>query len=180
MSINPEEFTGAIKSITEKEPYHRLTKLAKEKEKLQDQIRALCNVEEELDKDIMKAKYDIAILENAFTIVPWGISNSQLSGLSSVTLFSDDKKHRRLSNLLQGDYHGRVLLEDGIIVSFADWDIYLNFDTIERAKEFIKRVGIKIDTKRIEEHTAKAQSEVDKLRQFLDEINALQGVGEKK
>lgn len=180
MSINPDEFTGAINSITEKEPYHRLTKLTEEKDKLQEQIRELCNQEEEFDRAIMKAKYDIAILENAFTIAPWGISNASLSGQSSVTLYSDDKKHRRLSKLLQGNYHSSALLEEGIVVSFADWDISLNFDTTERAKEFIQRVGMKIDIKKVEEYALKAQIEANKARKILDEINALQGDGEKK
>jgi len=164
-----------MNNINEKDPYLMLKKLTVEKENLEDQIRVLCSKEEELERDIMKVKYEIAILESAFTNAPWKISQSQLSKQNSITIYSDGKKHERLATLIQEDYHSRQLLEKGIVVSFSDLEIYLNFESIDIAKEFIQRVGIKLDTKSIEDSAVRAQNEVDKLNYFLNEINALQG-----
>jgi hypothetical protein len=88
-----------------------------------------------------------------------------------LTLYSTNKVFKKLSDTLQSDHHQKIRINDFTNLHFDDWDIYLDFSDIPKAKEFIKKHGIRLNDKKIRSEIKDLNKTIQGLQNVLNKID---------
>jgi hypothetical protein len=140
---------------------------AEEKKSLSLQIDELYKKLYAIDEEIAELKKTY-MLENS--LLCEGVWEIRID-TEKLTLYSTNKVFKKLSDTLQSDHHQKIRINDFTNLHFDDWDIYLDFSDIPKAKEFIKRYGIKLNDKKIRAEIKDLNKTIQDLQNVLNKID---------
>jgi len=140
---------------------------AEEKKSLSLQIDELYKKLSAIDEEIAELKKTYMFENN---LLCEGVWETRID-TEKLTLYSTDKVFKKLSDTLQSDHHQKIKINEFIELYFDDWDIYLTFLDIPKAKEFIKRYGIKLNDKKIRTEIKDLNKTIQDLQNVLNKID---------
>ena len=133
----------------------------------------------DLKEQEMKLRSELIFLKKILCKKPWTYdSDSRFSGRYD-DYFKDNETLGRLD-----DYHTRIQLEEFVDLIISDGDIYLRFSSLypelddhlvkEKMKSFVKRWGISLEVKNLEEKRQRRLAELKQIEQLLKQLEELQ------
>ena len=160
---NPE-FVGSIirdnRGISLLEEKNALKKqLHEQVSEIYEQLNVL---EKEIEPLLLQELYDSGVLKQAI----WNITFSS----TGLVLESNCKKHERLANLFQNDYHCSIKIEKDIDIRFDDWEIRLIFKSISKGIEFINKHEIKTNIDEFKSKREQLKLELNELEKFITKL----------
>ena len=91
----------------------------------------------------------------------------------SIGLYSDTRRHKKLAELFEDNYHCSSDFKAWSIY-FNDGEISLSFKDSEKALDFVKLYGLKINLSEIEKSLLRLSEQKEKIEKFVDKIKASQ------
>ena len=144
-----------------------LMEKAEEKKSLSLQIDELYKKMSVIDEEIAELKKTYMFENNLLCEGVWNIRINA----EKFSLYSTNEVFKKLSDTLQSDHHQKIKINDFTDLHFDDWDIYLDFSDIPKAKKFIKRYGIKLNDKKIRSEIKDLNKTIQDLQNVLNKID---------
>jgi hypothetical protein len=122
---------------------------------------------EGLENKLMKIKVDYVLQSDVLKEAVWEIRREIANSFS---LYGTDKHFKKLSDMLQSDYHCNLELKSGVKLYFDDWDITLAFSSSEIAIEFVKKYKLNLKMEPLLKEKENLTNNLKALEEFLKNL----------
>jgi formyltetrahydrofolate hydrolase len=126
-----------------------------------------------INQKIFDAKIKEVFESGALKETTWKVLaqlKSEKGNWSCFTLYGEDRKFKKLSDLLESTYHCETQLLDKVKIRFDDGEIRIIFDDSTTAFDFVKKYELPLDFKHIEIDRDEHKQNYDALDKFLKEF----------
>jgi hypothetical protein len=85
-------------------------------------------------------------------------------------LYGNDKKFKKLTEILQNDYHCHCELAEGVKIFFDDWDIKIVFENQKIAITFINEHHLPLDISKLIQQRDEQKKKYEETETFLNKF----------
>ena len=150
---------------------NKLETLLEQKKALDEQCHEIYEQQMKLDRELFQEKLKTvfesgALRETKWQVIP-DIKVKKSRDFSTFTLFGHHRNFKKLSNLLETDYHCSCKLDENSEIRFDDGDIRLIFKNDKIAFAFVMKHQLPLDLSAIEEQRDEHKKNYEAIDDFL-------------